>query len=170
MQLSLTLLEEIAFNNPWLVNAANPVPETVDYQKRIQEKFLMDPEWDRYCILIIGPRRAGKTTLGYHLSHTLLHQKRFDNLLYLNCDLQTIRTQLTPTVIIAILKYYHLQKPILFIDEAQRLENPGLLLKALIDLHQPIKLIVSGSSQRERKGKISESMAGNAIESLVLPP
>lgn len=171
MQLSLALLEEVTLSNPWLKHPEHePRIAQIDYQKRIQEPFLMLSEWDQYCTVIIGPRRAGKTTLGHHLCDQLLHEKRFKHLLYLNCDFQITRTTLSPVVIINLLQYLKLEKTIIFIDEAQRLENPGLLLKTLIDLRQPIKLIVSGSSQLEMKSKISESLTGRALESLVLPP
>lgn len=171
MQLSLTLIEEIELQNPWLKHQAVKTPGIAHYHKRIQEKFLMNAEWDGYWTVLIGPRRAGKTTLGFHLSQQLLKDKRFDQLLYLNCDLQTIRTALTsPQKIVELIRYFKLEHPIIFIDEAQRLDNPGLLLKALIDLRLPIKCIASGSSQLEMKSKVSESLAGRAIESLVLPP
>src|SRR3990167_3161951 len=171
MQLSLALIEEITLSNPWLKNQLVEVPGLVHYYQRIQEKFLMDQEWDAYWTVLMGPRRAGKTTLGFHLSQKLIHEKKFDQLLYFNCDLQTVRTALiSPSIILDLIQYFKLKNPIIFIDEAQRIENPGLLLKALIDLRLPIKCIVSGSSQLEMKSKISESLAGRAIESLVLPP
>lgn len=170
MTLSLKLLEDIEISNPWLLtNTQIPGPEI--YQPRVQEHVLLNSEWNQYWTLLIGPRRAGKTTLGNHLAHQLLQKKKFNSLLYINCDLQSVRMQFdSPNLIIDLIAHYQLKKPILFIDEAQRLENPGLLLKALIDLKLPIKCIASGSSQLEMKSKISESLTGRAIESLVLPP
>ena len=55
------------------------------------------------------------------------------------------------------------KKKIIFIDEIQRLENPGLFLKYIYDLNIPIKLIVSGSSALEIKAKISEALTGRKI-------
>jgi predicted AAA+ superfamily ATPase len=68
-----------------------------------------------------------------------------------------------------ILLKFKLKNPILFIDEVQRLENPGLFLKTIIDLKLPIKLLVSGSSQLEIKSKIQEFMTGRDFESIILP-
>ena len=51
----------------------------------------------------------------------------------------------------------------------QRLENPGLLLKACADLKLNIKMIATGSSQLEMKSKVQEYLTGRQLESLVLP-
>jgi predicted AAA+ superfamily ATPase len=47
-----------------------------------------------------------------------------------------------------------------FIDEVQRLPNPGLFLKGVHDLGLPIKLFVSGSSALEIRSKIRETLTG----------
>ena len=47
-----------------------------------------------------------------------------------------------------------------FIDEVQRLDNPGLFLKGVHDLGLPLKLIVSGSSSLGIRSKVRESLAG----------
>ncbi len=64
---------------------------------------------------------------------------------------------------------FHLQRPIILIDEVQRLENPGLLLKACADLKLNIKMIATGSSQLEMKSKVQEYLTGRHLETLVLP-
>jgi predicted AAA+ superfamily ATPase len=58
---------------------------------------------------------------------------------------------------------------ILFIDEVQRIENPGLLLKSIIDLKLPIKHIATGSSQLEIKSRVKEFLTGRQLSSLILP-
>ncbi len=64
---------------------------------------------------------------------------------------------------------FNLKHPIILIDEVQRLNNPGLLLKACADLKLNIKMIATGSSQLEIKSKVQEFLTGRHIESLVLP-
>lgn len=97
-------------------------------------------------------------------------QKRFEHLIYLNCDLLEMRTWMKDIQFVSdIFKEFKIKELILFIDEVQRLENPGLLLKAIVDLSLPIKLIASGSSQIELKSKIKEHLTGRKFESFVLP-
>src|SRR5207253_1132537 len=62
-----------------------------------------------------------------------------------------------------------LKKYILFIDEVQRLETPGLLLKIIADLKLPIKMLASSSSQLEIKSKVQEHLTGRQVEALILP-
>lgn len=168
--MDIELIEDIHELNPWLQKPEETIPGLEHYIPRLQEQFLLDPEWDDFWILLVGPRRAGKTTLGNCLSQRLLDAKRFNQLLYLNCDYKSIRTQLTsPRLISQLLSEFQLQKPIIFIDEVQRLENPGLLLKGIIDLKLKAKFIASGSSQLEIKSKVQEHLTGREIESIVLP-
>ncbi len=162
----LTIIDRL---NPWLKDPSQPiVPES--YIPREQAEQLLSPEWDNLWLILTGPRQAGKTTLGLYLSHTLIQQGRFDQLLYLNCDYLEIRQWLRSAVFIDEAKeFLQLKNPIIFIDEVQRLENPGLVLKQIADLKLPIKMLASGSSQLEIKSKVQEFLTGRQLESLVLP-
>ncbi len=168
--MDVDLISDIKKLNPWLVDQNEPITSIDNYHPRIQELFLLDPEWDQYCILLSGPRQSGKTTLGTYLSKTLIHDNRFQNYLYLNCDYNSIRTKLiSPTILSELLEEFKLKSTIVFIDEVQRQENPGVLLKSIIDLKMPIKLIASGSSQLEIKSKVQEFLTGREIESIIMP-
>lgn len=130
----------------------------------------MDIEWDSLWTLLIGPRRSGKTTLGKYLSHSLITRERVTDFLYLNCDLSETRLFLDkPEKLQDLLNFFSLEKPIIFIDEVQRLRNPGLVLKTIIDAPLIGKFIASGSSQLELKSKVQENLTGRNITSLVLP-
>lgn len=99
-----------------------------------------------------------------------MNSGRYKSLLYLNCDYDEIRQWLQSALFVQeAVKAFQLDHPIIFLDEVQRLENPGLLLKTLIDLHLPIKLIASGSSQLEIKSKVREHLTGRHIEATILP-
>jgi hypothetical protein len=167
--MDLDLQNEIFQLNPWLKSPDFPIIEN-DLLPRVQFKELIDGEWDKMWLILIGPRRAGKTTLGKILSQEFIRQGRYKELLYLNCDYSSIRKWLkSPLFITEAIKTFSLKKPILFIDEVQRIENPGLLLKAIIDLGLPIKLIATGSSQLEIKSKVQEHLTGRQLSSLILP-
>jgi hypothetical protein len=164
------LIQQIYTSNPWLSDPKAHILSLDSYIQRLQTQKLLLPDWDNLWLILTGPRRAGKTTLGKYLCQHLINEKKFSNLLYLNCDYLEIRRWLeNPNFIHQALQQFKIQKPILFIDEAQRLENPGLLLKIIADLQLNIKMIASGSSQLEIKSKIQEHLTGRQIESLVLP-
>lgn len=155
--------------NPWLKKPETPILNT-DYIPRLQADKLLSPEWDSLWLVLVGPRQAGKTTLAKYLSQELIKQGRFSTLLYLNCDLLEIRQWLTsPLFIQEAMDEFRIKKPIILIDEVQRLPNPGLLLKACADLKLDIKMIATGSSQLEIKSKVQEYLTGRHLEALILP-
>lgn len=165
-----TLLADLYQLNPWLKNPDTPLFPQDSFIPRLQIPELLDPEWDSLWTVLIGPRRAGKTTLGFFLADQLIKQKRFDTLLYLSCDYLSIREWLkSPSFLNEALEFFSLKKPILFIDEVQRMESPGLLLKAILDLKLPVKHIATGSSQLELKSKVQEFLTGRQLSSTILP-
>lgn len=115
--------------------------------------------------IVTGSRQTGKTTLLHQLRDYLIKQKevkpshiKFFNL-DLITDLESLKSQQDFIKFIneELLKERFLY---IFIDEIQRLENPGKFLKGIYDLGLSIKLIVSGSSSLEIKSKIFESLVG----------
>jgi hypothetical protein len=133
--------------------------------KRINEK---------YVEVITGPRQTGKTTLLNLLMHKLqVQNKRYDNLFYTNLD-----TIIDHRIFENPLYFYeHISKSFapknrinyIFIDEVQRLKNPGQFLKGLFDLNKNVKLFVSGSSSLELKSKTKEFLTGRKRETILLP-
>jgi uncharacterized protein len=168
--MNIELIELIKQLNPWISNPQKPIIEISQYIRRQQTKKLLSTEWDSLWTILTGPRQAGKTTIGKIICQQLLQQKRFTSLLYLNCDHLEIRQWLKTTLFLKeVAEQFKLKNFILFIDEVQRLENPGLLLKAIADLKLPIKLIATGSSQLEIKSKVQEFLTGRHIEVQIYP-
>lgn len=164
------LINEIQLLNPWLTDPTAVVFNEKAFLPRVQANFLLKKDWDNLVLLLTGPRQSGKTTLGKWISQRLIREKRFKQLLYLNCDLRSIREWLKSIAFVQeINQQFKLSQYILFIDEVQRLENAGLLLKAIADLQLPIKIMASGSSQLEIKSKVQEFLTGRHISSLILP-
>ncbi len=164
------LFDLLQLTNPWLNDSSIPIirPETLI--SRFQLQKMLNPAWDKKCTILIGPRQAGKTTVGKIFCQKLLEERKHKSVLYINCDEALVREWLIdPLAIQEAIDIFKLNKPIFFIDEVQRLENPGLLLKSIIDLNLPIKLIASGSSQLEIKSKVQEHLTGRQIEFVILP-
>lgn len=120
---------------------------------------------EKEITVIIGPRQTGKTTLLLQLKDYLVTKQKVpeQTIKNFNLDLMTDLTLFRDQT--DFLKYLKDELKIhkrlyVFIDEIQRLANPGLFLKGIYDLMLPIKFVVTGSSSLEIRTKISESLAG----------
>ncbi len=113
-------------------------------------------------IIIYGPRRVGKTTLVKHL-----FEKSKQPYLYLSCEQERIKNQLVPDEL-RLKEIIGDYKNIVF-DEAQYLENPGLILKILIDTFPHLNIIASGSSSFELAGKVQEPLTGRSLQYFLFP-
>ena len=157
-------------SNPWLKDDGHTIVKQKKYIQRQATDMLLQPEWDDRWTILTGPRQVGKTSLGKYLAQTLIQQQRFSQLLYINCDLAPLREWLaSPLFISEAIDTFNCLKPIVFIDEVQRLSSPGLLLKSIADLHLPVKLLASGSSQLELKSKVQEHLTGRQLSITLLP-
>ncbi|WP_396602544.1 ATP-binding protein [Algibacter sp. R77976] len=113
------------------------------------------------AILLIGPRQVGKTTL----IHSIIEHKSH---LFLNGDDPTVRTILK-SANTEQLKSIIGEHTILFIDEAQRIENIGLTLKIITDQFKNVQLLVSGSSAFELKNLVNEPLTGRKWQYYLFP-
>ena len=114
-------------------------------------------------IILYGARQVGKTTLVNKLLQNIKCKK-----LYLNGDNANDRQ------VLSIQDYTNLSKlvqgyDILFIDEAQKIEDIGVKLKILHDQCQPLRIIVTGSSALELANNVQESLAGRTYKYQLYP-
>lgn len=113
------------------------------------------------AIFLIGPRQVGKTTL----FNQILEGRVF---LFLNGDDPTVRKVLTnPNT--EQLKNIIGKHTIVFIDEAQRIENIGLTLKLITDQMKEVQLLISGSSAFELSNQTQEPLTGRKWEYKLFP-
>lgn len=113
------------------------------------------------AIVLIGPRQVGKTTLIKELL-------RSNPYLFLNGDDPIVRSKLTnPSS--EELKTILGNFKIVFIDEAQRIENIGITLKIIHDQFKDVQLLVSGSSAFELKNEMNEPLTGRKWEYNLYP-
>jgi len=114
------------------------------------EKFLFKGK----AILIYGARQVGKTTLTKQLL-----KNRTEKVLAISGDEPDIR-EIFKKITSTQLKQYIGKHKILFIDEAQRIENIGLTLKLIVDHINEVQVIATGSSTFELADKTSETLTG----------
>ena len=113
------------------------------------------------AIILIGPRQVGKTTL----FNKILENKEY---LFLNGDDPTVRKILS-NINLEQLKNIIGNHKIVFIDEAQRIENIGLTLKLITDQLKSVQLLVSGSSAFELNNQTQEPLTGRKWEYQLYP-
>lgn len=115
------------------------------------------------AIVIYGPRQSGKTTLIQEI------QKKYGTKsIYLNCDEPDIRSHLTNITSTAIKDLIGDNK-IIFLDEAQRVENIGLTIKLAVDNFPYKQIVATGSSSFDLSNKISEPLTGRKYEYYLYP-
>lgn len=129
--------------------------------KRITQEKISAKLGKGKALIIVGPRQVGKTTL----IKTILEKRKY---LFLDGDDPTVRNLLTnPNT--EQLKNIIGKNKIVFIDEAQRIENIGITLKIITDQFKNVQLLASGSSAFELKNQITEPLTGRKWEYLLLP-
>ena len=133
------------------------------YINRSLEPYLKDQLGKGKAIVIYGPRQTGKTTL----ARRLLESYDAKEIIQFQTDDPTQASLFTPSV--DTLKRIVDHKKVLFIDEAQAIENAGLVLKILVDNFPDLQIIATGSSSFELSDKIKESMVGRVTEVTLLP-
>ncbi|MDP1764058.1 MAG: ATP-binding protein [Sediminibacterium sp.] len=113
------------------------------------------------ALLLFGPRQSGKSTL----IQEVLKDTEY---LYLNGDDADVREMLTNTTATK-LKAMVGNNKILFIDEAQRIQNIGLTLKLFTDQIKDIQVIATGSSAFELSSQVNEPLTGRKYEYMLYP-
>lgn len=130
---------------------------------RSQEKAILAQLEDQKIIVLNGPRQTGKTTLAKKIAS----ESGLPFAIW-NCDEVDMQLAITNANSMK-LSYMIGNNKLIIIDEAQRIENIGLILKILHDTLPEIKVIATGSSSFELADKINEPLTGRKWEHLILP-
>lgn len=113
-------------------------------------------------IVLLGARQVGKTTLLEQM------QGLYPKQLFLNCDNGDDRLSLedkSSTELSRLLSPYD----VVFIDEAQKVKNIGLILKMIADLKLKTQVLATGSSALELSNEVNEPATGRLIEYKIFP-
>ncbi len=105
-------------------------------------------------ILLLGARQVGKTTLLRQIAESLKKE-----IIWMNGDNPEDRLLLSQINGLRAKEIFP-KGSVVFIDEAQRIENSGLSLKIIHDNCEGIQMVVTGSSSFELTDKLKESMTG----------
>lgn len=106
------------------------------------------------AIILLGPRQTGKTTL----LHLILKNQK-EAALILNGD-DPITMQLLNRPNTKQIEQIIGKNRIIFIDEAQRINEIGLTAKIIVDQFPSVQLIMSGSSSFELTQQMHEPLTG----------
>lgn len=131
--------------------------------ERLLDKNIEKRLKDGKAIILFGPRQVGKSTL------MELMEEQFEKpIVYWNGDQSDIRNILqNPTS--DFLKTLIGTAKTLIIDEAQRIENIGIIIKLITDQIKNVKVIATGSSSFDLANKINEPLTGRKWEYQLFP-
>lgn len=161
-----TLLTGLGKYNPWWKDHsyASPFLKTRGYFNSFK-KLVLDSNIQR-TIILMGPRRVGKTVMLNQLVSKALKNNRFspkniffisvDDPLYNKIPLEELLNLFQDTI---PSNWKNVRKLVIF-DEIQYLKNWENHLKVLTDKYPNIKFVASGSSAAVLKRKSDESGAG----------
>lgn len=115
------------------------------------------------AIILIGARQVGKSTL----LQTLIDENDA-SVLTLNCDEPTVRDTLH-SISAADLRLLLGSNKTVMIDEAQRVDDIGLVIKRIIDNYPDIQVLATGSSSLGLRSHINEPLTGSKFEYEMYP-
>jgi len=169
------VLDRINFENPWW--DTNEIDSYYHSMKKREYFNLLYPlvkeRGIKRALILMGPRRVGKTVLLYQSIQELINEKvNPKEICYFS-----IETPLFNGISLEELVNLYLKKNAkttkdklyFFFDEIQYLKDWEVHLKSLVDSYHNFKFIVSGSAAAALKLKSQESGAGRFTE-FVLPP
>ena len=115
--------------------------------------------------VVVGSRQVGKTFLIKMLIEQLLSVQQCDpaQIFYFNFDAFNLIDLISnDRDFLDFIKYYGKtgKRSYIFLDEAQRVPEIGLIVKRYYDLGLNAKFVISGSSSLEIKSQVKESLTG----------
>lgn len=131
-------------------------------QRQIESQILND-FFKGKIIIILGARQVGKTTLIKSIT-----SKRTEPVLWLdgeNADVHLLFQNINSE------KAKHIagNHKILIIDEAQKIQGIGSVLKIYVDYHPDIQVVASGSSAFELRNVLNEPLTGRKFDYHLFP-
>ncbi|MFN7847394.1 MAG: ATP-binding protein [Bacteroidota bacterium] len=131
-------------------------------QRQIESKIEKDL-FKGKIIILLGARQVGKSTL-----IKMLPSCKKLNTLWLDGENADVG-QLLKNANSERLKQITAKHQVVVIDEAQKIDNIGSILKLFADYHKEIQVIASGSSAFELRNTLNEPLTGRKFEYHLFP-
>ncbi len=149
--------------NPWR-RPGYQFPREPYIEREIYKDLLKDLDSGQITV-VVGARQVGKTFLIKKLIENLLTHKKIkpEQVFYFNLDaFNLVDLVSNDRDFIDFIRYYGVpgKKSFVILDEAQRVQEIGLLIKRYYDLGLDMKFIVSGSSSLQIKSEVKETLTG----------
>ncbi|HVU55613.1 MAG TPA: ATP-binding protein [Puia sp.] len=169
------IIDRIRFENPWW-QMNNIDTHYLEMRKREYFDIFFELVIERSikrAVVLMGPRRVGKTVLLFHSIQELIKRDVSPSkICYFSVETPIyngIGLEELLKMFLEVSGYDAKQELFIFFDEIQYLKNWEVHLKSLVDSYHSIKFIVSGSAAAALKLKSNESGAGRFTDFL-LPP
>ncbi|QOJ30062.1 MAG: ATP-binding protein [Ignavibacteriales bacterium] len=169
------IIERLVSENPWWKSKS--IDDSLNRMKRRLYFDLIFPQIKdislRRTILLMGPRRVGKTVMLYHAIQELIKKNAapdsiffvgIDNPLYINMGLEELLH-----LAVKASGRERMEGNYVFFDEIQYLKDWERHLKVLTDRYPKTKFVVSGSAAAALRLRSTESGAGR-FHDFILPP
>ncbi len=162
--------------NPWWRLGGSIDRDYADFPRRAYLapfNRMLRADGPQRALLLLGPRRVGKTIMVFHAIDSLLRGGVLGrDILYVSLETPTFFGQSLESLVRRFQKAFERPEgtPLyVFFDEIQYLKDWEVHLKSLVDSHRGIKFVATGSAAAALKHKSAESGAGRFTE-FVLPP
>jgi len=169
------IIERIKFENPWWNSQKiDGYYSAMKHREYFNLFFpLVSEKKIRRAVVLMGPRRVGKTVLLYHTIQKLITDGVSpSSICYFSVETPIYNGMALEELIKLFFEIADDKKKsvfYIFFDEIQYLKNWEVHLKSLVDSYHNIKFIASGSAAAALKLKSQESGAGRFTE-FALPP
>ena len=170
------IIGRLRVDNPWWTENEIPMYYSDMHPRLYLDIFyplVVDTEIRR-AIILMGPRRVGKTVMLYHTIQKLIADGVSPrNIIYISVETPIYNKILLEHLFIlakqALGKADSREQFFVFFDEIQYLKDWEINLKSLVDTYRNVKFIASGSAAAELKKRSNESGAGRFTD-FNLPP
>jgi len=170
------ILRRLHFDNPWWNEGKEGrIAFEDDPRRKYYESFfsVVTDRSVRRAVVLMGPRRVGKTVMIYHAIRALIDKGVPPNaIMYLSME-TPIYTGLSLEQLLndfnELFGHTRGSKIYVFFDEIQYLRDWEVHLKSLVDSYPEYKFIASGSAAAALRLKSTESGAGR-FSDFILPP
>ena len=175
-ELERQIVERMRIDNPWWTTGQIPMDIHMMEKRLYLDAFykIVKDMTVRRGIVLMGPRRVGKTIIIYHTIERLISDGVDpQKIIYLSIDTPIYNglslERMMNIAKASLVKSVSDEDFYVFYDEVQYLKNWEIHLKSLVDTYRSTRFIVSGSAAAALKMKSDESGAGR-FHDFTLPP